>query len=191
MLDPEEEKQLVARAKEGDMVAFRALYDANLKRVIAHVGRIMGPGSEVEDVVQNVFIQVHRSLPSFNGDSKFSTWLYRVTWNGTVSYLRRRVPTVNLPALRQFAVNDQQWSKLEARDKLRTLHAAIADLPPDYREAFTLFELEGMTLAEIAELTGDSLNTVASRVRRSRERLRSLLERAEGNSEQRTGGTRP
>ena len=50
MLDPEEEKQLVARAKEGDMVAFRALYDANLKRVIAHVGRIMGPGSEVEDV---------------------------------------------------------------------------------------------------------------------------------------------
>ena len=182
MLDPEEEKQLVARAQEGDMVAFRALYDANLKRVIAHVGRIMGPGSEVEDVVQNVFIQVHRSLPSFKGDSKFSTWLYRVTWNVTV---------LNLPALRQFAVSDQQWSKLEARDKLRTLHAAIADLPPDYREAFVLFELEGKTLAEIAEITGDSLNTVASRERRSRERLRSLLERAEGNSEQRTGGTRP
>lgn len=189
MLEPGDEKELIERAKAGDMRAFRGLYDAYFKRVIAHVGRIMGPGPEVEDVTQNVFIQVHRSLPSFKGDSKFSTWLYRVTWNVTVSHIRKRAPTVDLMALRQFAVNDEQWSKLEARDKLRTLHAAIADLPEDYREAFLLFEIEGNTLAEIAELKGESLNTVASRVRRSRERLRSRLERAEGSTEQRSGGT--
>lgn len=188
-MEPSEEREVVARAQEGDMQAFRRLYDAYLRRVTAQVGRTMGPGPEVEDVVQKVFIQVHRSLPSFKGDSKFSTWLYRVTWNVTVSHMRRRAPTVNLPALRQFAVSEGQWEKLEARDKLRTLHAGVADLPDDYREAFVLFELEGHTLTEIAEITGDSINTVASRVRRSRERLRALLERAEGTQEQRSGGT--
>jgi RNA polymerase sigma-70 factor (ECF subfamily) len=190
MLEPSEEKAIIARAQKGDMTAFRALYDAHLRRVISQVGRIMGPGPEVEDVVQNVFIQVHRSLPSFKGDSKFSTWLYRVTWNVTVSHMRRRVPMVDLPALRQFAVSDEMWSHLEARERLRTLHAGIADLPRDYREAFVLFEIEGKSLKEISELTGESINTIASRVRRSRERLRALLERAGLNSEQRSGGTK-
>lgn len=174
-----DEHILIARAQQGDLDAFRQIYDLYLRRVISHVGRIMGPGPEVEDVVQNVFIQVHRSLPSFNGDAKFSTWLYRVTWNVTVSYLRRRAPTVDLPALKQFAASDEEWNRLVARDKLRTLHAGIADLPPDYREAFTLFELEGIALNEIAEMKQESINTIASRVRRARERLRALLERAE------------
>ncbi len=184
------EKQLIERAQQGDLQAFREIYDLYLRRVIAHVGRIMGPGPEVEDVAQNVFIQVHRSLPSFKGDAKFSTWLYRLTWNVTVSHLRRRAPTVDLPALKQFATDDDQWSRLEARDKLRTLHAGIADLPPDHREAFVLFEIEGVPLNEIAELKGESINTIASRVRRSRERLRALLERAEHHNDQRSAGMR-
>lgn len=177
---PEEtDAELVARAKEGDRVAFRALYDRYLRRVAAHIGRIMGPGPEVEDVIQEVFVQVHRSLPKFKGDSKFSTWLYRVTWNVTVSHLRKRSSMVDLPALRQFAATQELWSQLEAREKLRTMYAAMNDLPTEYREAFVLFELEGWSLAQISESTGDSINTIASRVRRSRERLRALLERAE------------
>lgn len=190
-MEPHDEHDLIQRAQQGDLVAFRGIYDLYLRRVLAQVGRIMGPGSEVEDVAQNVFIQVHRSLPSFKGDAKFSTWLYRLTWNVTVSYMRRRAPTVDLPALRQFAAGDDQWSRLEARDKLRTLHAGIADLPSDYREAFVLFEIDGMPLNEIAEMTGESINTIASRVRRSRERLRALLERAESTStDQRHAGMR-
>ncbi len=86
---------------------------------------------------------------------------------------------VDLPALRQFAATNELWSQLEAREKLRTMYAAMNDLPVDYREAFVLFELEGWSLAQISESTGDSINTIASRVRRSRERLRALLERAE------------
>ena len=183
--DSGSERALVERAQQGDLTAFRALYELHLRRVVNHVGRIMGPGPEVEDVVQNVFIQVHRSLPKFKGDSKFTTWLYRITWNVTVTHLRRRAPTVDLPALKQFASGEDQWDRLEARDKLRTLYAGVADLPPDYREAFTLFEIEGIPLKEIAEMKGESLNTIASRVRRSRERLRELLERAERHHEQR------
>mgnify|MGYP000247574134 CR=1 FL=1 len=185
-----DENLLITRAQQGDRAAFRQIYELYLRRVISHVGRIMGPGPEVEDVVQNVFIQVHRSLPSFKGDSKFSTWLYRVTWNVTVSYLRKRVPTVDLPALKQFAATEEQWDRIEARDKLRTLHAGIADLSSEYREAFVLFELEGLSLQEIADMKDESINTIASRVRRARERLRVLLERAEQHNDQRQAGTR-
>lgn len=183
-MDKTNEKQLIASAQKGDMVAFRTLYDRYLRRVMAQVSRLLGRSHEIEDVVQDVFIQVHRSLPKFRGDSEFSTWLYRVTWNVSVSHMRRHKPTVDLPALKQFACTEHQWSKLEAREKLRTLYAAIDDLPADYREAFILFEIDGNSLAQIAELVGESINTVASRVRRSRERLRSVLEYAEKSQEQ-------
>lgn len=188
-LNPEQERELVERAGCGDMLAFRKLYDCYLRRTSAQVARILGPCPEIEDVVQEVFVQVHRSLHKFRGDSAFSTWLYRVTWNVSVSHLRRRSPTVDLPALRQFASTREAWGQLEAREKLRTLYAALDDLPDDYREAFVLFELEGMALNEIAEMTDTSLNTIASRVRRSRERLRALLERAdEASDESQLGG---
>lgn len=176
----EQEQALVQRAAEGDMRAFRTLYDAYLRRTAAQVARILGPCPEVEDVVQEVFVQVHRSLHKFRGDSAFSTWLYRVTWNVSVSHLRRRNPTVDLPALRQFAACTETWGQLEAREQVRTMYAGLDELPVDYRQAFLLFEVEGKSLKEIAAMTGTSLNTVASRVRRSRERLRALLERAEG-----------
>lgn len=178
-----EQSELISRAQRGDMLAFRQLYDAYLRRVAAQVGRLLGPSSEVEDVVQEVFVQVHRSLPKFRGDSEFSTWLYRVTWNVTVTHLRRRPnhTPVDLPALMQFACEKELWGKLEARDKLRTLYAALNELPDEYREAFILFEIEGNSLQEIAQMTDTSLNTIASRVRRSRERLRALLESVEGS----------
>lgn len=178
-MERHEQQDLIARAQRGDMLAFRRIYDAYLRRVASQVGRLLGPSSgDIEDVVQEVFVQVHRSLPNFRGDSEFSTWLYRVTWNVTVTHLRRRPNhnPIDLPALMQFACEKELWDKLEARDKLRTLYAALDELPDEYREAFILFEIEGNSLQEIAEMTETSLNTIASRVRRSRERLRALLE---------------
>lgn len=180
-LTPEQEHELVASAQDGDAAAFAALYKAYWRRVWAQIKRLMGPRADVEDVVQEVFVQLHRSLPNFRGDSAFSTWVYRIAWNTGVSHLRkRRLKTVELPALRQFACDKEQWAKIEARDKLRTLYAALDELPEDHRQAFILFEIEGQSLKEIAQTLDTSLNTVASRVRRSRERLRDLLESAEG-----------
>ena len=88
----------------------------------------------------------------------------------------------------QFACEKELWGKLEARDKLRTLYAALNELPDEYREAFILFEIEGNSLQEIAQMTDTSLNTIASRVRRSRERLRALLESVEGSDRATTQG---
>jgi RNA polymerase sigma-70 factor (ECF subfamily) len=183
-MDCIEEIECIERARAGDMQAFRRLYDRYLPRVARHVTRLIGPDGEVEDVVQNVFVEVYRSLERFRGDSKFSTWLYQVTWNVSMTHLRGQqdVTFVDLTALRQFAAHDEAWSKLRARDKLRTLYAALERLNDDYRESFVLYEIEGMTLREIAEMTDTSINTIASRVRRARDQIRELLERLEKSS---------
>lgn len=170
-----DEESWIAAAAAGDRVAFRALYDRYRLRVIGQVGRMIGPGPDVDDVAQEVFVQVYRSLPSFAGESRFSTWLFRITWNVTSNHIRRNRRTLDLTQLRLLDTTPDAWSQLEARDMARVLHAALDELGDDAREAFVLHELEGMTLQAIAELTGNSINTIAARVRRTRERVAQIL----------------
>ncbi len=172
-----DELELILHAANGDMRAFRTLYDTHLGYVTRNVARLLGPSPEVEDVVQDVFIHVYRSLGSYRGECAFTTWLYRVTRNVTIDHLRkRRVTTVELDAWRPLKGDADQWSALEARDLCRVLHAALKSVGVEYREAFLLHEVEGMKLREIADLTEESINTVAARIRRTREKLQGLLE---------------
>ena len=174
-----DERDMIARAAAGDPAAFRSIYDQHLPGVIRHVARMLGSSAEVEDVVQEVFVQLHRSLPNFRGESKLSTWLYRLTWNVSITHIRRRRNVVELSALRALRLSHDEWGRLEARDRCKTLSAALDRLSQDVSEAFLLHEVEGLKLREISELTGDSINTVAARVRRARLRLRDALESAE------------
>ena len=86
-MDPD--AALIRRAQEGDTRAFRQLFTRHQGTVSRIVYRMIGPSPDVEDVVQDVFLNVYRSLPSFRGDSKFSTWLYRLATNVTRMHLRR------------------------------------------------------------------------------------------------------
>ncbi|TXD35210.1 RNA polymerase sigma factor [Lujinxingia vulgaris] len=167
---------LITRAAAGDRVAFRQLYERHVGYVAHHVGRLVGPRGDLEDVVQEVFVQVHRCLADYRGDCTFTTWLYRVSRNVAIDHLRRRKKTVSLDDWRPLRQSGSSWRRLEARDQLRGLYAAMEKMPLDHREAFVLYEIEGMKLREIADLTGDPLNTVASRVRRARQDLREVLE---------------
>lgn len=179
-VDPgEEERFWVERAAQGDMSAFRAIYDRYLPKVVRHVTRVLGPTAEVEDVVQEVFVQMHRSLPNFRGESKLSTWIYRLTWNVAISHRRRRRNIVDLSAVRALRLSTEEWKRLEARDLCRTLAATLEGVPEDAREAFLLVDVQGMKLREVAEMTDTSINTVAARVRRTREKLRDALDNAE------------
>lgn len=172
--DPE--ALMIRRAAGGDMKAFRRIYEENVDQVIHHVGRLLGPRAEVEDAVQEVFVRVHKSLKDYRGECQFSTWLYRVTRNVAIDHLRKRKKTVSLDDWRTLRANGNAWKRLEARDQLRALYAALEKLNVDYREAFLLYEVEGLKLREIAEMMDLPIGTAASRVRRAREELRSVLE---------------
>lgn len=161
--------ELVAQCQAGSEPAFRALYHRSAPRVHAWLARVLGPRPDVLDVLQEVFVQVHRSIASFRGESSFTAWLHRVTLNVAHSHLRRAgPPLLPLPEVDTHGNAAADEARLMARSELRALYRAMETLSPEKRIAFALYELEGLSLKEIAELTEAGVPTVAARLRRAR-----------------------
>lgn len=166
--------QLVASAREGDTVAFEQLVRDNVDAVYGHALRFFGEPATAEDVVQEVFLKVYRSLGSFDGRSSFSTWLFRVTRNVCLDQFRsgRRRP---LPVDPLTAVAAPLEDFSDAAVLRSALEAAVASLPPEDRDAFNAIALFDMSYAEAAEALGVPVGTVKSRVFRARRSLVTLL----------------
>lgn len=175
---------LVADFQRGNSHALAELYRRHKRRVASVARNLLGPSDELEDVVHEVFIEVHRSLGRFRGEARFTTWLHRVTVNVALMHLRRgrrrgwlrwlgldQAPTQALP--RAPALELQS----EARETLAALYAELGEIGDKKRVAFTLYELEGLSLDEIAGVTGASLNTVKSRLHHARREVFAGLER--------------
>jgi RNA polymerase sigma-70 factor (ECF subfamily) len=149
--------------------------------------RIFGPRADVEDTFQNVFIEVLRSLPSFRGRSKLSTWIRRITWN--VAYQEMRV---QYRRPRAYAFDEERdattelrdiENRVEEREELRRLYAGLEQLDPKQRMAVVLHDIEGLTLKEIGKALGRPLQTVASQLHAGRARLSAWMrgEQPEGS----------
>jgi RNA polymerase sigma-70 factor, ECF subfamily len=182
-----DDAELIKAAAAGDVKSFRKLYDRYLDQVTCTVGRYLGPGPDVEDVVQDVFVELHRSLDRVSDPDAFGGWVYRVARNVAISHGRKKSNSVNFVALQSFKEPTSQWGKLKAREKLRALYVALECLSDEQREAIIMYEIEGNTLQEIADATDTSINTIASRVRRGRKQLLKLVKRALSTSQQKTG----
>lgn len=170
-----EDAQLVQLARR-DERAFEALVTRHAAAVHRLAASTVGPGA-ADDVVQEVFIAVHRGLKGFRGDAQFSTWLHRITLNACYKLLqaRRTLPfeeTAEPVAPHDPALRGEQ---ADVREKLA---AALRSLPREQREALSLRELSGLDYAEIALVTGSELGTVKSRINRGRAALRAWLTRA-------------
>lgn len=186
---PPSDRELVGRfTGAGDESAFRELYTRHVDRVYRIVARILGPRGDVDDAVQETFVQMHRSLDRFRGDSQFATWLHRIAVNVTTSMLRRH-PRELLDPVAPEPDPDEQ---LEAREEVLELYRALDELPEHNRVAFVLFELEGMPLEELAETTGVPLQAAAARLRRARIAIaRALGRRGDGEPPVFAGEERP
>ena len=173
-LDP-----LVRRAQEGDAGAFRELFALHKDRVASIVFRFLGQSSDVDDVVQEVFLHVHRSLPRFRGDSRFTTWLYRLTANVTKMHLRRRasrprVVDVEVPDLPRHA--EPPDDALARQLRVRALYRLLERLSEKKRMVLVLHDLEGLPAAEIAEVVEAPIMTVRTRLFYARRDLYAMFE---------------
>jgi RNA polymerase sigma-70 factor (ECF subfamily) len=132
--------------------------------------------AELEDLCQDVFVVVHRRLREFEGRSSLRTWIYEIARRSALAHARKRMHAPRLvaemPELRDSARGPD--ATLEHERDLRWLEASLARLSDEQREAFVLYELEEMTLAEVAEAQGCALNTAHYRVSCAREELRAL-----------------
>jgi RNA polymerase sigma-70 factor (ECF subfamily) len=162
-----------------------ALYRAYGRTVERWASRLGGPSSDLEDVVQEVFLKVDRLLPSFRGEAKVTTWLYRITEN-VAGHARRKQrwrrwlwgggddaagAPANLAALDRARAARGPAEALEARETARLVYRILDDLPEKYRVVLILFEIDGMSGEEIAERTGHKLATVWVHLHRARERF--------------------
>jgi RNA polymerase sigma factor (sigma-70 family) len=142
---------------------------------------------EAEDVTQEVFIQVFESIGQFKGDSKLSTWLYRIAVTKSLDHLRKKKRKKRFAFLQSlFGVNEEEVRQdpdfhhpgvaLENKEKAAVLFKAIDKLPENQKAAFTLHKLEGLSYQEVAEVLETSVSSVESLMHRAKGNLRKLLE---------------
>jgi RNA polymerase sigma factor (sigma-70 family) len=174
-----EEDPLVARAAAGDAAAFRAVYERHRSDVARLAYRMLGPRADLEDVIQEVFVQVFKSLRDFRGQARFSTWLHRVTVN--VVLMHRRSAR-SRPVFSEQAPGDTVGSNdvppdedVERRERVRAFGRLLARLADKKRIVFVLHELEGLAPSEIARIVGAPGLTVRTRLFYARRDIESML----------------
>ncbi|GAC1356819.1 MAG: hypothetical protein NVSMB47_10160 [Polyangiales bacterium] len=172
--------ELVARARAGDRTAFRALFDRHRADVARLVYRMVGPRADLEDLVQEVFVQVHRSLRDFRGDARFSTWLHRVTVNVVLMQRRaeksRPALTEELPAgTVEDLASVQPDDEADRRARIATFFELLQQVSEKKRAVFVLHDLDGKTPAEISEIVGAPILTVRTRLFYARRELETLM----------------
>ena len=167
---PGEVAALVERARHNDGAAFRALFQAHVGGVHRIVYRLVGPASDLDDLVQTVFVEAFRSLPAFRGEALFSTWLARIAVRVTMHGVRRRPP-------RALALDEQHEPRLDAagpertvaaREGLVVLESVLAELRPKRRAAFVLHVLEGYSMEEVGAILNASTAAIKVRVHDAR-----------------------
>ena len=177
------EPEAIRRAQDGDALAFEYLYKSHSRRVYSLCLRMLKNTSEAEDLTQQVFLRLFCKIGTFRGDSRFSTWLHRVTVNAVLMHPRRRKPTEVLADSLEHAtvpgddpreLGSGDTSMLGAIDRLN-LMSAIRKLPAGYKRLFLLHDVMGYMHSEIASLVGCSVGCSKSQVHKARKRLRSLL----------------
>ena len=170
--------ELARRCHEGDAAAFEDVYRRHAGRLYNVVRRMLGSAEEAEDLVQEVFLQAHRKLGSFRGDSSLGTWLYRLAMNHCLDVLRNRqtkmahlTDSMDAPNAAAVAAPGPALGAVSRID----LERAIATLPPACRAAFLLHDVEGFGHTEVASILGISDGTSKSQVHKARLRIREKL----------------
>jgi RNA polymerase sigma-70 factor, ECF subfamily len=165
--------ELVRRFLQGDQSAFAEIVRRHERSVYNLAFRMLGRAEDARDAAQEAFLSCFRHLHKFRGDSTFSTWLHRITVNACYDVLRRRPPTASLDeVLTDPSPTPDHADRVEqAADVQRALMA----IPADFRAVLVMFEVQDMTLEEVAQALEIPVGTVKSRLHRGRATLGRIL----------------
>lgn len=173
----EHDLTLARRAASGDRTAQRELFHAQRASVHHTLFRILGSNRDLEDLIQDAFLEIFRALGSFRGDSTLARWCQTIATRAAYLAISRRKPaTIDLALVEdELAGDDDTRRQAQVREVARRLYVALDRIEPKQRIAFALAVVDGLSLAEVAVLTESSVVAVKTRVWRAR---KDLMKRA-------------
>ncbi len=167
---------LLARVADGDHEAFTEVMKAHEDRVFSVCLRIMGDREKALDATQETFLTAFRKAHQFEGKSTFGTWVYRIAVNTCYDQLRKQKRHPSEPMPEHFdPVDHTAYEAVDAAAIRPVLQEALASLPPEFRSAIVLSDIEGMSLPDAAQTLGVPVGTMKSRVFRGRRLLAQRL----------------
>lgn len=173
-----DELRAIARAKKGDAEAFSALVETYETSVYRLALRMCGNAHDAEEVTQEAFLAAWKGLPAFRGESKFSSWLYQLTSNAAIDFLRREKRHRGATPIEEeidLAAPGTPQQAAEEAELREALQQALDALTPEHRQIFLLRQMQQMSYEEIGRLLGLESGTVKSRLSRAKKQLRQIL----------------
>ena len=178
--------ELIEQLKKGEEAAFTKLVDEYEGMIYNTVLGIVQNEDDADDVTQEVFVQVYQSISSFKGDSKFSTWLYRIAITRALDHEKRKKRKKRFGFVQRLFGNESNeiihpaefnhpGILLERKETAAVLFGALQQLPDNQRIAFTLHKLEGQSYQEVAEIMRTSLYAIESLMARAKANLKKSL----------------
>ena len=174
------DQHLINQIIGGDTNAFSVLVNRYKDLVFTLSLRVLKNREEAEEVAQDTFIKAYKSLSKFKGDSKFSTWIYKIAYNTSLDRIKKNKKHINDVAINEFTEHqvktiDNALSKLEQTEQEQAIQDCIALLPGEDSFLLTLYYFEELSLDEISETVGLKPNNVKVKLFRSRKKLATIL----------------
>jgi len=182
-----DERILVEQLKQGDESAFKSIVETWQSMVYNTALGIVQNAEDAEDISQETFVQVFHSIGSFKGESKFSTWLYRITVAKALDHERRKKRKKRFAFVKSLFGEESQvvvhppdfhhpGVVLDKKEDAAVLFQAISQLPENQRVAFTLHKVDGLSYQEVSEVMKTSISSVESLMHRAKTNLKKKLE---------------
>jgi len=182
------EENFIDDLKKGHRNAFAQLIDDYQDKVFGKCLSFVPNKEDAEDIAQEVFVEVFKSIKKFKGNSTLSTWIYRITTNKCLEFIRKKNTKKRFAFLQSLFGNEVPLDRtsyftefkhpgilLENQEDAEVLYSAIDRLPEDQRVAFTLHKIEGLSYKEISEITEKSIPSIESLLFRAKKNLQKLL----------------
>ena len=180
-------ENLLENLKKRDFKSFRILIDEHQKKVLNTCFRFVNNREDAEDLAQEVFVEVYKSIHSFRGESKISTWIYRIAVTKSLDFIRKKKRKKRFSIIKkvfsddtladEIALNKNLYpdTHIEEMERIRILNNALESLPENQRTAFTLSKYDEMSYKEIAEILNTTIPSVESLIHRAKNNLKKKL----------------
>lgn len=182
------QEEFIENLRSGNQAAFSLLIDDYQQKVFHTCISFVPNKEDAEDIAQEVFLEVYKSIGKFKGNSKLSTWIYKICTNKCLEFIRKKNAKKRLVFIQRILGNEIPLDKtnfftefnhpgilLEHKERSETIYLAINTLPESQKTVFTLAKLDGKTYQEIVEITGKSMSSVESIMFRAKKNLQKKL----------------